>query len=83
VKRNELTRALLKTYRLLGAAALLASFVTLGAILAVSSLNGLLFHQYAVSIFTNVYGENWPEFLLLLISIPSVVLMFRDVTRAA
>ena len=79
MKVNKLVRSFSKTYRLFGFAALLTCFVLIVVILAVASLNGLLSHRYAVEVFTNVYGEDWPEFLVLLLSIPSVVVLYRDV----
>ena len=48
------------------------------AIVIVSSLNGVAFHDYTVPIYTNIYGENWVELLLLVTMIPSVVWCFKN-----
>ncbi len=76
-----LARWLSKSYRILGVTVLFASFVTTAAIMFAASLNGLILHEYVVPVYTNSYGEDWLEVLVIVIAIPSIVLWFKRVAE--
>jgi uncharacterized membrane protein len=77
LNRREFTKRALKSYRVFGIIALAACFVSTIVILAASSLNGLRLHDFVVPVYTNSYGENWAEVVVIAVSAPSVALWFK------
>lgn len=79
VSDHGLARWLSKSYRVLGALVLLASFATTTVIMFAASLNGLMLHEYVVPVYTNSYGEDWLEVIVIVVAIPSIALWFKRV----
>lgn len=75
MERARLERLLSRSYRLFGFAVVVTSFCAVVLIMFTASIDGLLVHEFEVSVRTNSYGEDWLEILLLLVSIPAVALV--------
>ena len=71
VTRNELIDVF-------GDATLGAAFITTVAVILSSTYNGITLGEYSVTVFTNNYGENYIELFAVIISIPVLLLKFKQ-----